>query len=216
VQQWAIQKGGKVYGLINKYAEQTVQAAEDRNLIQDYEWLCQNPNHAEFERRHRRFWVMGGAHLNAHFYPAYFGLLNNIRNGEAPADIAMQLTQVTHQLYEASTDNRGRRSIQFSFATKLMHTVNPHLPIYDSMVAEFFFFQRPTNEGTEERIGDYIAFYNFLIDEYNRILRQGLLTRAIGLFRSKCTSQHWTDEKIIDSLIWAFVPLLRDREIEFA
>ena len=207
---------GKLYDLINKYAEQVVRTAETNNLFESYQWLSANHTSQEYEGKYRQFWAMGGAHLNLRFYPVYFTLLNEIRNAEPSADIAGQLTEVTRKLYDASEDSRGRKSIQFSFATKLMHTVHPHLPIYDSMVAEFFFFPGPTKENVEERIGEYIAFHKFLIGEYDRILRQGLLTKAVELFRNKCTDPCWTDEKIIDSLIWAFVALLRRREISYA
>jgi hypothetical protein len=205
-----------MYDLINKYAEQVVQAAEANRLFEDYQWLCINHTSQGYESKYRKFWAMGGAHLNAKFYPAYFALLNNIRNERPSADTATGLAEVTRQLYDASEDSRGRKSVQFSFATKLMHTVHPRLPIYDSMVAEFFFWQGPKKKSIEGRIGEYVSFHGFLIDEYDRIVKYGLLTKAIELFRIRCTQQCWTDEKIIDSLIWAFVPLLRNRKIKYS
>jgi hypothetical protein len=205
-----------MYDLINKYAELVVTAAEDKGLIEDYEWLCLNPAHQDYQAKYRTFWVMGGAHLNARFYPVYFDLLNQTRNVQRPADAATQLATVMRQLYEASENDAGKRSIQFSFATKLLHTVDPHLPIYDSMVSEFYFFRGAIKEDTDERIEEFVSFYSFLIDEYARVIRRGLLARAIESFRGRCTPQHWTDEKIIDSLIWAFVPLLRNRSIDYA
>jgi len=41
------------------------------------------------------------------------------------------------------------------------------------------------------------------------VLNGGLLATAIQEFRLKLNPQHFTDEKIVDSLIWAFVGLLR-------
>ena len=203
-----------MYELINKHADQIVDAA-GAEFISKYEWLCQNPTDPKYEIEYRNFWAMGGAHLSIDFYPVYFDLLKSAceQANENPIE---QLTEVTRKLYEASKDSRGRKSIQFSFATKLIHTANSHLPIYDSMIAEFFFFQGPAKEDVEGRIGEYVSFYKFLIEEYKRVLDNGLLAKAIELFRHNCTVHHWTDEKIIDSLIWAFVPLLRNRQIPYA
>jgi hypothetical protein len=58
-----------------------------------------------------------------------------------------------------------------------------------------------------ERIGRFVAFYDFLKREYARVLDEKLLATAIRTFRSRFTSSHFTDEKVIDSLIWGFVDL---------
>lgn len=202
-----------MYDLINRNAEQIVRTINTK-FIDDYEWLCQNPADLRYEHNFRDFWAMGGAHLNASFYPVYFELLKTTRE-RALSDPMKQLADIMWRLYEASEDSKGRKSVQFSFATKLLHAIDPHLPVYDSMVAEFFFFQGPTKENIEERIAECIAFYEFLRSEYQRVLDEGLLTKAIALFRNKCKSQVWTDERIIDSLIWALVPLLRNRRITY-
>jgi hypothetical protein len=54
-----------------------------------------------------------------------------------------------------------------------------------------------------------VAFHGFLTQEYARVLNGGLLASAIQEFRLRLNPQHFTDEKIVDSLIWAFVALLR-------
>ena len=54
-----------------------------------------------------------------------------------------------------------------------------------------------------------MTFHSFLAEEYARVLKGGLLNVAIQEFRLRLKPQHFTDEKIVDSLIWAFVALLR-------
>jgi hypothetical protein len=41
------------------------------------------------------------------------------------------------------------------------------------------------------------------------VLQNNLLAPAVQEFRLRLNPQHFTDEKIVDSLIWAFVGLLR-------
>ncbi len=117
---------------------------------------------------------------------------------------------LAQQLYNTPTHGNGRQSLQCSFATKLLHMVNPNAPIYDSLVAAFYFFQEPgRNKPLGQRIAAYVAFHTFLAEEYRRILANGLLAASIQAFRQQFNPQHFTDEKVIDSLLWTYVALLR-------
>ncbi len=87
---------------------------------------------------------------------------------------------------------------------------NPVLPVFDSQIAGFYFFQEATTGlNLQERINGFVAFHDFLVQEYPRVLKSGLLAKAILEYRRKLNPQHVSDEKIVDSLIWAFVGLLR-------
>jgi hypothetical protein len=113
-------------------------------------------------------------------------------------------------LHAASARQNGQKSLQFSFATKLLHMTNQHSPIYDSQVTSFYFFQEPSTEvGLQKRINGLVDFHGFLAQEYARVLKGGLLASAIQEFRLRLKPQRFTDEKIVDSLVWAFVALLR-------
>ena len=47
------------------------------------------------------------------------------------------------------------------------------------------------------------------------MLKNGLLSTAIQTFRREFPKNKFTDEKIIDSLILAFIELLRSRQIDY-
>jgi hypothetical protein len=148
---------------------------------------------------------MNAAQLSPGFYSAYFRIL------EKGMRETLDLKDVVQSLYESSARRNGARSIQFSFATKVVHMTNPHLPIYDSRVAKFYFFQAPTEQGyPQERAQKFLEFYAFLVQEYERVLKHGLLSAAIEEFRRQLKPQGMTEEKIVDSLVWAFVTLLNE------
>ena len=193
-----------MYDLINQFA-QTVVGTIPPEHVTDYEWLLQNVGQAstpDYQRRYRRFWAMNAAQLGPAFYTAYFGALNAAIN-HPPI-----LSSVAQTLHAASARQNGQKSLQFSFATKLLHMTNPRSPIYDSQVTAFYFFQEPST-ALQQRISGLVAFHGFLTQEYARVLNSGLLATAIQEFRLKLNPQHFTDEKIVDSLIWAYVGLLR-------
>jgi hypothetical protein len=195
-----------MYILINRFAEAVV-GFIPHNHVADYEWLLQNTAQVttpDYQKKYRLYWAMNVAQMSPLFYAAYFRTL----------DIAMKQTvtlrEVAQILYDASARRDGRQSLQFSFATKLLHMTNPSLPIFDSQIAGFYFFQEAaTGLNLQQRIDGFAAFHDFLVNKYARVLKCGLLAEAIQEYRCQLKPQHVTDEKIVDSLIWAFVGLLR-------
>jgi hypothetical protein len=202
-----------MYELINLNTERVLSEIS-LGFVEQYERLFRNKTSAqihteEYRKDYRDFWGMNQARLSASFYEVYFRSL-----GDSIAQTPT-LAVVIAQLYEASTRGNGQRIVPFSFATKLMHMANRQLPIYDSHVAEFYFFEPPTDSDYQVRIAALTNFYEYLIEEYARVLNDGLLTTSIERFRREYSGESWTDEKIIDSLIWAFVRCLHSRQIVY-
>jgi hypothetical protein len=201
-----------MYGLINDFARPIVDRIP-RSFLPDYERLVQRvdqADHPSYQKEFRRFWAMNAAQLSPNFYRVYFRLLKDSKKNMP------SMKDVVQTLYKSAVRRNGDRSIQFSFATKLVHIANPHLPIYDSRVAEFYFFQPPARTlETEQRIDRFLDFHAFLTFEYRRVLEQGLLAAGIQEFRRQFNPQpqRISNEKIVDSLIWACVTLLNDGSI---
>ncbi|HLH01096.1 MAG TPA: hypothetical protein VKX49_32635 [Bryobacteraceae bacterium] len=189
-----------MYAVIDKF-RQSIIGAIDPSYVTEYEWLLQNIGQATspaYQQRYKNQWAMNRARLSNSFYATYFGLLQQ--------KTAQPLSTLCQTLYQSSARSNGTQSLQFSFATKLLHTLNPRLPIYDSRVARFFLFDEPqTTAPLQQRISTLIDFHNFLVQEYARVLSLDLLAQAIADFRQRFTPRQHTDEKIIDWLIWGLV-----------
>jgi hypothetical protein len=191
-----------VYSVIIASKEQILGSIHRREL-EDYERLLQEAGRAsakDYQRRYKIFWAMNRASNS--FCTKYFELLE--------AGNMLDLSRLLQILDEPSTRRDGRRAVQFSFITKLLHTRNPKLPVYDSRVARFFLFEPPSGAN---RIPRLMAFYEFLAGEYARIIGGGHLADAIRAFRQRFQPLQHSDEKIIDWLIWAFVGLSRIAEL---
>jgi MacB-like periplasmic core domain/FtsX-like permease family len=77
------------------------------------------------------------------------------------------------------------------------------------MVETFYFLPRSYAGKPEKKLENLLASYRFLVKEYDRILREGLLAGALHTFRRHfCLPPLYSDQKIIDTLIWKFVPFL--------
>jgi hypothetical protein len=159
---------------------------------------------AAFQRLYRTYWRMNVARLGDSFYSKYFTLLAECRRA-GYADIS----EIVRAL--ATADDSDKQSLQFSFATKLAHMVDPRIPVYDSFVAAFYFYNPPpSNRPFEERLAALLTFHSFLQAEYARVIDKGLLGEALRGFRAHFQiGNAICDERLIDWLLWGWVSLLR-------
>jgi hypothetical protein len=145
---------------------------------------------------------MNVARLSQRFYSRYFELLARYSSSQS-VDVASLARELS------SVDAEDEQSLQFSFASKLAHMIDPRLPVYDRFVAAFYFYVAPAGDGQfEARLVELMGFYNFLRHEYARVLGERLLSGAIQKFRERFTDDI-PDERIVDWLLWAWVSLLR-------
>jgi len=198
-----------MYYLINSHIQQII-ASIEYDHISDYDWLIQNVHDVaapNYQRKYRTFWRLNAALLSPDYCQAYFARLGaGLINNDPP-----RLDDLVTELYDISTHQNGRQSLQFSFCSKLCHMLNNQMPIYDGLIRSFYYFDEPDRKlPLQQRVNQYVQFHQFLINEYNRILNQGLLTLSIQAFRQRFNPQHFTDIKVIDSLIWAFIGKLRN------
>jgi hypothetical protein len=205
-----------MYQLIERHRNYIVDSIRPSD-IGEYAWLRSNRRHAntgEYQRRYRKYWIMNRAFLSAEYFLAYFEFLatapaRNTPFGNLPVEI-----------YTEASKSNGVLSCQFSFASKLLHTLSTRRPVYDSRVAWFYFFTDPgASADVDTRTAALEGFYEFLEYEYARVLARGLLARSIALFRRKLGANAYTDEKIIDTLIWAFAgkahELMNERTMQY-
>ena len=202
-----------MYNLINNHIDQIIDVIDPATHIEPYIWLVQNfddinvATHEEFQKKYRAYWQLNAARLSDSFCNYYFELL---QHSKANRDIKVQF--IARQLLEVPSHNNGHRALQFSFASKLAHMIDHNLPIYDSMVEGFYFLPaKRANESTDNNLARLVESYEFLIAEYARVLRNGLLSTSIDRFRHKFSlGSVYTDIKIIDTLIWRFVSFMKD------
>lgn len=204
-----------MYNLINNHIEVISNNAPLAQHFADYLWLKENyPNieiahNEEYKNKYANFWRMNQARLPQEYKDQYFGLLQNIRDNNQQT-----ITEIVDILYAIPIN--GINKVQFSFSTKLLHTTNNNSPIYDSLIKDFFFFANIKDDiDYETKKNKYINQYNFLNNEYIRVLDNHLLSHSINYFRELYQlNNSITDVKIIDSIIWSFVKYLREGGIE--
>lgn len=189
-----------MYTLINENINDILNSVENDH-VKKYDWLVEHIHQIEsqnYQTYYKTFWRLHGAGLSAEYCSIYFQLLK--RHLEEPIPIE----KLVSFLYSKPVNSSGRKSLQFSFITKMLHMANKELPIYDSLISSFYFFEPNRRLSFKKRVDELISFYQFLNFEYKRILKDSLLQKSIEAFRVRFKPNYFTNEKIIDSLIWAF------------
>lgn len=148
----------------------------------------------------RSFYRLDSGGLTPEFKALFFALL-----GQGKRKGRVVLVDIVRQLWAVPT-LKGLAALQFSFATKLVATVDPHCPIYDTAVASVFGFRPPNSCRTfEERISAYMEFYREVQNLYARLLVTGELDQGRRLFREMYEAQttEVADEKVLDFIFWS-------------
>ena len=158
-----------------------------------------------FRRECEAFWRITAGHVGEEWREHFFRILDECKRNRN-TDVAA----ITMSLASVPRNKSGSRALDFSFASKLVHMIDPTAPIYDALIAAFYFFDAPSSGSITVRLPEMCEFYDFLRREYQRVKDQRLLGDALSEFRrTHSAARRFTDEKVIDFLIWTYVRLLR-------
>ena len=140
----------------------------------------------EFRRRFNGFYrVRRGAEWQA----AFFGLLERAKT-EPPTfgEILSELRRATGR-YEAS------------FASKLLATVDPDMPVIDSIVLGNLGLRLPAST-SQNRAAGIEGVHQALVKEFDAFLQSDPGRRLVNRFRQTHPSAEITETKMLDLVLW--------------
>jgi hypothetical protein len=152
-----------------------------------------------FQFLFRSYYRLDNAGLGNDFKLAYFQLLQNRR-----ADPRPDLRQLCEALRPYETKKR-KQALQFSFATKLLATIDQEQPLYDSSVASVFDFNPPYQvKDFSKRLERFMAFYELLTVTSRWLAGQPKFAGVNAAFAK--THAQWDRVplmKQVDFILWA-------------
>ena len=137
-----------MYTTINKNIDKLLKLIDPVKDIGNYIWLLENIRNTDvtvdkgFQIIYQDYWGLTNAGLSSAFIAAYFKHLQFLKMNPRIIDVKTVATT----LYGIPTHIDGSKSLQFSFASKMVHMLCPNLPIYDHMLEMFSFFRRSALE----------------------------------------------------------------------
>ena len=213
-----------MYSIINEKAEKileefSIKSGGIKKYVEHYVFTrdlkLKKLTREKYEKNFIHFYALNAAHLDKSFLKNFFEKLFDEKYQKMGAKEVLE-----EILNEWEKD--GFNSVQFSFATKLVHSINGKTPIYDSKIASFYILPNFHNlSNKDSKIALCKNIYDFLEDEYAKIKREKKLDNAITLFKDKLIKENFnqidsiSDEKIIDYYIWQFTKMLQDPKSSF-
>lgn len=125
---------------------------------------------------------------NLDFQKKYFQLMfHNARDS--------QFENILDEIYKQT--NR----LEASFSSKLLHTINPEMPIWDTEVLKKLDVKVPSYSATNRK-AELIKCYKHIENWYKEKLTSSEGKLMMTLFDSKCGPTKITDLKKIDFMLW--------------
>ncbi len=211
-----------MYSIINQYSELIIKSFDYNKDIQPYHYLKYKYEKKEIDNKFKSYYInyyrLSSARLSEKFLDGYFNfLISNYKNQQ------ITIKEILDYLAEIECNKNRDKKLHFSFASKLLHTINDVKPIYDSMIAQFYFLPEIKSEWSKEKKKEtFEKNYNFIEIEYERIITNNLMNEVFIKFNDKIeNSSNISNVKKIDFILWMYVKLLksgkvRDKEIIYS
>lgn len=151
-------------------------------------------NNFVFQFVFRSYYRLDNAGLSDQIKKHYFKLLS---------DKQINLKSILLELYEIPT-LKGKSTIQFSFTTKLLHTIDSGYPIFDSEVGKVF-NMRVSGADRDTKIASCVKIYDSLRIYYTELIKEEEIREVVSKFRQKFNvdTEKMSDAKILDFIIWS-------------
>lgn len=145
----------------------------------------------------RSFFRLDNAGLGAPFKTRYFELMEECRDSPS-----FNFASVLRPLYDIET-LKGKNSFQFSFATKMLSTIDPQRPVYDREVARMFGYKQLPGGEFDDKLKICLDRYQHIEDSYRQILSDKLLPATFSAFDEAFPQHNLSAVKRLDFIFWA-------------
>lgn len=129
---------------------------------------------------------------NAEWRKTYYTLFESVKN-----NASIRFKEIVTELYERTSP----KSIEMSFSSKMLATINPDMPIFDELVLDKLGLR--LNGTKRQRLDNAIVLYDDIIAWYDNFLTTDNAKESIRIFDTTMPHFQWlSDSKKIDYLIW--------------
>jgi hypothetical protein len=167
---------------LEKYNEIMTLYACSSNLSKDY----------LFQKKYKAFYKLNFAKKSDDFYKVYFMLLNKIsKSGNSDID---KVLKYLHKVEEKK---------ELSFASKMLATIDPNLPVWDSKVRNVLKVKYKTNfKATYKDIIECVEAYKVFCNWYKLFLKTPEANSFIAEFDKHFPKSKISKMKKLDFIFW--------------
>ena len=152
----------------------------------------------KFQSAFRVFYGLDNVGFNEEFKRKYFKLLENYRNYSD-----LDVVKVFKDLYLIK-NFMDKDSILFSFASKIICTIDDSIPIFDKEVCDIFSFTEPIDVDFAMATDILLNQLEIIQTHFNEIINRNLLPVTLRLFEEKFKGYNLSLIKKLDFIFWSF------------
>ena len=145
---------------------------------------------AEYKRKFAGYYRM--RFVSQKYRDSFFSLFEAIKN-----DTELSFVDVAKQLFQVD----GRH--EFSFISKMLHTIDPNRPIYDSQVDQALQIHRTYEPNIELKIRQDEEILKQISFVYQRLEASAEMVEPLAAFDQIIPSRSMSITKKLDFLLWA-------------
>lgn len=155
----------------------------------------------------RSFYRLDNAGLTPEFFSKYFEIMELNRSNNS-----VDLRDILNPLYLIK-NKKGHNSFQFSFATKLINTIDPNQPIYDSKVSKAIYGVDYVISGDfDKKLEGYTRRYNLIKNTFSEILTNNSYASVFKVFDEAFPENRLNNTKKLDFLFWSYGKLISPKK----
>ena len=195
---------GKMHSIShsNLLAERIIQNQDaifeklDIRMMETYFWLMDNlrtrniATDMEYRKKFSGYYRM--RFVSQEYRDAFFKLFEEIKNNNK-----ISFEAVSTSLYPVNEKH------EFSFISKMLHTIDPQRPIYDSQVDIALGIHRAYQSNFQLKLQQDTNILNHISEQYLSLLNIPEIKNIILSFDNKLNAHSMSVEKKLDFILWA-------------
>lgn len=165
------------------------------SMLEKYFWLeehlnrCNLAENEEFQRKFAHYYRM--RFVSKAYRQAFFTLFEKVKDQEE-----VSFEDVARQLYTVD----GKH--EFSFITKMLHTIDTSKPIFDSQVKAALQLNRTYESDFEKRLQLDIGILNQISEQYQILLASARIQEVLAEIDRRSNPRKMSTEKKLDFILW--------------
>lgn len=163
-----------------------------------------------FQYVYRHFYGMNRAGLTDQFYKEYFKTLEKYKNKPESFNLEKAIKRFL-EFNSRTRKGKEEKSLQFSFLTKLSHSINPKNPIYDQFVCKACGISQYYDSGKSKKIERLLDAYKKIESIYLSITKENLLSQVVKEFDENFNTEKLTTTMKYDFIFWEAGKLLANK-----
>ena len=174
----------------------------DMNTLSVYRWLQDNLHtrnvaiDQEYRKRYGHYYGM--RFVSNEYREKYFQMMEGLKN--IPG---VSFREISQQLYLVDQKH------EFSFISKLLHTIDPSCPIYDSRVARVLGITRYPKNDFQKVLKRYEGILDKLRNVYHQLETDSRLTELLIQIDQRTPDKPMSIEKKLDFILWALGGIIK-------